>query len=65
MEAKQFIIEVEKALDWNAGYLNCEGKVVEDITDAQEFESESEAQDEADLFNIEYGRGGRILARVR
>ena len=30
-----------------------------------EFDSEEEAQDAASLFNIEYGRGGRIYARVR
>ena len=64
MEAKKFIIEVEKALDWNAGYLNYDGKVVEDIKEAQEFDSE-EAEDEATSFNIEYGKGGRIYARVR
>lgn len=65
MDAKKFIIEVEKALDWNAGYLNYDGKVVEDIKEAQEFDSEEEAEDEATSFNIEYGKGGRIYARVR
>jgi len=65
MEATTFIVEVEKALDWNAGYLNWDNKVVEDIKEATEFESEEEAQEAASLFNIEYGRGGIIYARVR
>ena len=65
MANKTFIIEVEKALDWEAGYLNWDGKVVNNIEDAQEFDSEEDAQDEATLFNIEYGRNGQIYARVR
>lgn len=65
METATFIVEVEKALDWNAGYLNWNNKVTEDIKKAIEFENKEEAQNAATLFNIEYGRGGRIYARVR
>jgi hypothetical protein len=61
---KQFIVEIEKALDWENGFL-CENKVVSEITQAQEFDNIEDAQDAADLFNIEYGRDGRIYARVR
>jgi len=62
---KTFIVEVEKALDWNEGYLNWDNKVVEDINDAQQFDNEEEAEDAASMFNIEYGRKGRIYARVQ
>lgn len=66
MEAtKTFIVEVEKGLDWNAGYLNWNSEVSEDIKEANEFDSEESAQESADLFNIEFGRNGRIYARVR
>lgn len=65
MKTKTFIIEVEKGLDWEAGYLNWEGKVVTDIKDAVEYEDEGEAEDEAALFNMEYGRGVKVYARVR
>ena len=57
---KTFIVEVEKALDWSEGYLNWDNKVVEDINDAQHFDDEEEAEDAAAMFNIEYGRNGRI-----
>lgn len=64
MANEKFIIEVEKALDWEAGYLNWDSKVVSNIEDAQQFDSEEEAQDEATLFNIQYGKNGKIYARV-
>jgi hypothetical protein len=65
MKTKKFIVEVEKGLNWNHGYLNWKGEVVEDIKEANEWDNEEEAQDAASLFNIEYGRGGRIYAKVR
>ena len=61
MKTTTFIVEVEKALDWNAGYLNWDNQVVEDIADANEFEDEESAH----FFNAKYGRNGRIYARVR
>jgi hypothetical protein len=61
---QKFFVEVEKALDWEAGYLNWNGKVVTDIKEAQEFDSKEDAEDAASSFNIEYGRNGRIYARV-
>jgi hypothetical protein len=61
----KFFVEVEKALDWNNGYLNWDNKVVNNIKDAHEFDSKEDAQDAASIFNIEYGRNGRIYARVR
>lgn len=64
MENKTFIVEVEKALDWEAGYLNWNNKVVADIKDAQGFDNKEDAEDAATTFNIEYGRNGRIYARV-
>lgn len=67
METKKFIIEVEKGSNWNAGYLNWKGEVVEDIKEANEFENEEDAEDEASLFNIKYDRNsqGKIYANVR
>jgi hypothetical protein len=65
MKTTYYFVEVEKGLDWNNGYLDYNNKVVEDITKANHFESEEEAQDAANTFNIEFGRGGRIYARVR
>jgi len=62
---KTFIVEVEKALDWNEGYLNWDNKVVQDINDAQQFDDEEEAEDAAKMFNIKYGKNGRIYARVQ
>jgi len=61
---KKFFVEVEKALDWENGYLNWDNKVVTDIKEAQEFDSKEDADDAATSFNIEYGRNGRIYARV-
>ena len=62
---KKFFVEVEKALDWENGYLNWDNKVVTDIKEAQEFDNEEDAEDAASIFNITYGRNGRIYARVR
>lgn len=64
---RKFIVEVEKALDWENGYLNWNNKVVTDIKDAQEFDSEEDAEDAAATFNIQYDykHQGRIYARVR
>lgn len=62
---KKFFVEVEKALDWNNGYLNWDNKVVESINDAQEFDSREEAEDAASTFNTTYGRNCRIYARVK
>ena len=62
---KKFFVEVEKGLDWEKGYLNWNNKVVTDIKDAQEFDNEEDAEDAATTFNIDYGRNGRIYARVR
>lgn len=62
---KKFFVEVEKALDWQDGYLNWNGKVVTDIKEAEHFEKLEDAEDTAASFNIEYGRNGRIYARVR
>jgi hypothetical protein len=59
-----FIVEVEKSLDWENGFLNYEGKVVSNISEAHNFETEEDAEDAADSFNREFGRNGRILARV-
>ena len=61
---KIFFVEVEKALDWENGYLNWDNKVVTDIKEAQEFDNKEDAEDAASTFNIEYGRNGRIYARV-
>lgn len=61
----QFFVEVEKALDWENGYLNWDNKVVTDIKEAQVFDSKEDAEDAASMFNITYGRNGRIYARVR
>jgi hypothetical protein len=61
---KKFFVEVEKAIDWENGYLNWDNKVVTDIKEAQEFDSKEDAEDAASTFNIEYGRNGRIYARV-
>jgi hypothetical protein len=63
-EPKTFIVEVEKALDWENGFLNWDNKVVPNIKDAQTFDSEEDANDAAALFNNEYGRNGRIYARA-
>lgn len=62
---QKFFVEVEKALDWENGYLNWDNKVVTDIKEAQEFDSKEDAEDAACTFNIDYGRNGRIYARVR
>lgn len=61
----KFFVEVEKAIDWGSGYLNWDNKVVTDIKDAQDFDNKEDAEDAATTFNIEYGRNGRIYARVR
>lgn len=61
----KFFVEVEKAIDWESGYLNWDNKVVTDIKDAQDFDNKEDAEDAATTFNIEYGRNGRIYARVR
>lgn len=63
-KTETFFVEVEKGCDWNNGYLNYDNKVVNDIKDAQKFDSKEDAGDAADSFNIEYGRGGRIYARI-
>jgi hypothetical protein len=65
METTYFFVEVEKGLDWNNGYLDYDNKVVENIKYAHHFESEEEAQNAASAFNVEFGCGGRIYARVR
>ena len=44
---KKFFVEVEKALDWENGYLNWDNKVVTDIKEAQEFDSKEDAEDAA------------------
>lgn len=62
---KTFIIEVEKALDWEAGYLTHTNGVTSDVKYAASFDNEEDAQDAAATFNITYGRNGRIYARVR
>jgi hypothetical protein len=59
-----FYVEVEKALDWENGFLNCEGNVVTSIDDAEKFTSREEAEDAAASFNIAYGRNGRIYATL-
>lgn len=61
---KTFIIEVEKAINWNAGYLNEEGNVTENINDAKIYEDRCQASDDAVLFNVEFGKNGKIYARV-
>lgn len=61
---KKFFVKVEKALDWEKGYLNWDNKVVTDIKEAQEFDNKEDAEDSATTFNIEYGRNGKIYARV-
>lgn len=61
---KTYIIETEKSSICNAGYLN-NFKVVEDINDAEEFATKEAAQDETDLFKAEFGKSGKIIARVR
>lgn len=63
-EIEEYIIEVEKGLDWEAGYLNWDNKVVANIKDACIFNNKEEADDSATLFNIEFGSNGRIYARV-
>lgn len=60
-----FIIELEKGLDWENGYLNHDNMPVTDIKEACEFEEKEDAEDAASLFNMEYGQGGRVYARVR
>lgn len=65
MENKTFFVEVEKGLDWENGFLDWNGKVVTNIIDAYEFENEEDAEDAASTFNIQFGRNGRIYARVR
>ncbi len=65
MNAETFIIEVEKGLDWEAGYLDWQGRVVTDIKEAAEYDNEDAAEEEAYFFNEKYGRGVKIYARVR
>ena len=66
METKNyFIVEVKKARNWESGFLNWKGEVVEDIKEAQQFEEEEDAENEASLFNMEYSSNGEIFARVR
>jgi hypothetical protein len=67
MIAITFLVEVEKGLDWNAGYLNYDNEVVEDIKEAYKFEDEEEANNAAHFFNQKYNRGlqSKIYARVR
>lgn len=67
MKTKKFIVEVEKGLNWNHGYLNWKGEVVEDIKEANEWDNEEDAENEASLFNIKYDRNsqGKIYAKVR
>lgn len=62
---KTYIVEVEKGIDWNNGFLNYAGKVIEDIRQAEQFEDYQNAEDAATLFNAEYGKSGKIYARVR
>jgi hypothetical protein len=61
---KRFFVEVEKALDWENGYLNWDNKVVTDINECQMFDEKEDAEDAASRFNITYGSSGRIYARV-
>lgn len=67
LKDKKFFVEVEKALDWENGYLDWNNKVVTNIKEAQEFDNEEDAEDAASTFNIQYdyNHTGRIYARVR
>lgn len=62
---KTYFVEVEKGNDWEAGYLNFSGEVVEDIKDAMDFNSKEDAEEAAFAFNSDFGRNNKIYARVK